>query len=121
MEIDFNQLTQGGLLAFLVWITTYSYPKIIEYLRERRADKQQQEDNRLREQKQQEDIKKSNTEQAMAIYTVLINGLKSDIDALMGKLDILHREHASCREENATLRAEVRSLTERIEQLEKRA
>lgn len=113
MEIDFGQVTQGGVIAVVAGAVTYFYPKIMEYLRTKWAAN-------LEELKQLEANKKSNTEQALAMYTSLIDGLKADIDELMGKLDNLHKEHTSCREENSALRAEVRSLTARIEHLEKR-
>lgn len=64
------------------------------------------------------DIGKSETSQALDMYKSLIESLKTDMKELLGHLHQLEKDHLDCREENAKLRAEVKSLTDRVHILE---
>jgi uncharacterized membrane-anchored protein YhcB (DUF1043 family) len=76
----------------------------ISYLKSRSESK-------LKANQQEKDNVKSETEQALAMYKGLIDGLKADINEMDKHLQKLEDDHLSCRVENATLRANLASLT----------
>ena len=66
------------------------------------------------------ELEKSETEQALAMYRELIGGLKSDIKGLAEQLISMQAERLVYREENATLKVELRAVKGRVAELEGR-
>lgn len=60
------------------------------------------------------EVTTTEVQRAAELYRDIIEGLRQDLDELMDKLESLENEHLKCREENATLRARLESLEEKI-------
>lgn len=73
------------------------------------------------------DVRTTEVEKAAIMYRDIIVGLRSDLDKVMVHVKELEQERVDCREENATLRAELKATRDalrrtniRVEELETR-
>ncbi len=92
--------------------------KCIDYLKVKRDANLEEKKANLEEKKHDAATEKSELEQAVIVYRELVNGLRDDVKQVVAALHDQEEERLKYLEENFALRAEVKSLRERVLHLE---
>lgn len=77
----------------------------------------QEGDHTLADKKQSTELRLAENEQAFKIYKELLDRLRDDVSKMTQDMNKLEQEHLHCREENATVKTELRLQSKEIEHL----